>query len=88
MDAVGLQAGVDLFRQAIDKDKAFAQPYSYLAFALLHQAYLGFSDDPESTMAEATALGRPRSTSPWAVGNGFADSLRRRCCPSALPERV
>ena len=54
MDPDGLQSAVALFCQAIDKDESFALPYSYSAFALLHLTYLGFANDPEGAVVEAT----------------------------------
>lgn len=53
MNREGLQAGADLLRQAIAKDPGFAQAHSQLAFTLMHQVFLGTTDDIEQALSDA-----------------------------------
>ncbi len=54
MDRGGLQTGADLLRQCIAKDPSFAQAHSLLAFAIIHQVFLGTIDEFDQALAEAT----------------------------------
>jgi adenylate cyclase len=53
MNREGLEAGADLLRQSIAKDASFAQAHSQLAFTLLHQVFLGTTDDAGRTLSDA-----------------------------------
>lgn len=53
MNEKSLATGVDLLRDALDKDPNFSEAHARLAFAYLHQIFLGFADDLEATLSNA-----------------------------------
>jgi adenylate cyclase len=53
MNADGLRTSAVFFRQSIAKDPSFAQAHSYLAFSLMHQVILGFTDDVDQFWSSA-----------------------------------
>ena len=55
MDGENLEASVGFLRQSIARDPSFAEAHGHLAFARLHQVFLGFEDDADGAIADAKA---------------------------------
>lgn len=49
----GLATGAELLREALNKDPNFSEAHARLAFAYLHQIFLGFADDREISISDA-----------------------------------
>jgi adenylate cyclase len=49
----GLETGADLLRQSVARDPSFAQAHSQLAFTLMHQVFLGTTDEVAQALSDA-----------------------------------
>jgi adenylate cyclase len=54
MTGPNLVAGIDWLHQSLEKDPKFADAHAYLAFAYLHQVFLGAAEDVEARLSNAT----------------------------------